>query len=375
MTTDEVAANFLGYSLNGDGSSPLYERLSAIVARHPELLDLMQAAPVQQRYPTLFFAALHFLVLGYPDRQLALWYPSVTGAPVPAEDPSEALLSFCENFAGELRALIGTRATQTNEVARCAALLPAFALAACELESSLALIELGTSAGLNLLFDRYAYDYHDGGIRGRADGGLTIECQLLGDVTLPQLDGTPPVASAVGLDLHPVDVRDREAARWLRACVFADQPTRGLRLQSALDIARRDPPTVLRGDLLTETPRLIANTPAQHGVCVFHSWILQYLTAEERSQMATQMAECGRHRALAWISIEPPGTIPGLAAPEPDADAGPAALLTLTLFRAGRRSDRVLARTHPHLAWMEWLDAGTGVDARRPRTPTRSPHE
>ena len=355
--TDELAAHFSGYSLNGDGSSPLYERLSAIVARDPQLLDLMRSAPAQQRYPTLFFAALHFLVLGHPDRELARWYPSVTGAPVLADDPSEALLGFCDEFAGELRALIGSRATQTNEVARCAALLPAFALAAGELDSSLTLIELGTSAGLNLLFDRYAYDYHDGSIRGRADGALTIECQLRGDVALPQLDGTPPVASAVGLDLHPVDVRDREAARWLRACVFADQPARGLRLQRALEIARADPPNVLQGDLLIETPRLIREAPEQHGVCVFHSWILQYLTAEERSQLAAQMAECARDRDLAWISVEPPGTIPGLVAPEPDLDAGPAALLTLTLFREGRRSDRVLARTHPHLAWMEWFVA------------------
>jgi hypothetical protein len=45
---------------------------------------------------------------------------------------------------------------QQNEVRRCTLLLPAFALAAGTVRSPLALVEVGASAGLNLLFDRYA---------------------------------------------------------------------------------------------------------------------------------------------------------------------------------------------------------------------------
>ena len=55
----------------------------------------------------------------------------------------------------QVRGVMRSRATQTNEAARCAALLPLLGL----LDGPLALIEVGASAGLCLYPDRYSYDY------------------------------------------------------------------------------------------------------------------------------------------------------------------------------------------------------------------------
>ena len=117
-----------------------------------------------------------------------------------------------------VRATVLERATQTNEVGRCATLLPVLA----GLPGPLALLEVGASAGLCLYPDRCSYRYS--GSRGDvaldpADGPspVVLECRLDGDVPLP--DALPDVVWRGGLDLHPLDVRDDDAMHgWRRWC-------------------------------------------------------------------------------------------------------------------------------------------------------------
>ena len=109
----------------------------------------------------------------------------------------------------------------------------------------LALIEIGASAGLNLRWDHYAYDY-GGRAAGVPSSPLTIECELVGP-HLPPLD-PPPVVWRAGVDLAPVDASDPADARWLRACLWPDQPARQARLAAALEIARSHPVDIRRGD-------------------------------------------------------------------------------------------------------------------------------
>ena len=110
----------------------------------------------------------------------------------------------------------------------------------------LALIEIGASAG-EALWDRYAYDYGDR-TAGVASSPLTIACELVGP-HVPPLD-PPPVMWRAGVDLAPVDASDPADARWLRACLWPDQPARQARLAAALEVAREHPVDLRRGDLL-----------------------------------------------------------------------------------------------------------------------------
>lgn len=115
--------------------------------------------------------------------------------------------------------------------------------------SALARLDVGTSAGLTLLLDRYAYRYEPGGAIGQPSS-VELTCGTRGPVPLPS--AVPVFADAVGLDSDPIDVTDDDAVRWLEACVWPDQADRFARLRAAIAIGRRQPPHLVRGDAVAD---------------------------------------------------------------------------------------------------------------------------
>ncbi len=121
------------------GRSALYESLALAVADDEAILGFLGALPAEKRQPNLLFAAARFLLDAVPD---------VTDLRRLVADRHDRLVE-----------VMLERRTQTNEPARCATILPVL----CRLPGPLALIEVGASAGLTLLIDRYGYDY-DGNV-------------------------------------------------------------------------------------------------------------------------------------------------------------------------------------------------------------------
>ncbi len=146
---------------DGEPRAPLYHRLAAGIAADAGLAALLQR-PTVQRQPVLLFACVRALLLaGRPDEGLARFYPDLAATPDDG-DPMPAFRAFTATHADELAELLVTRSTQTNEIGRCALLLPAFGLVAAEV-GPLTHLDIGASAGLNLLLDRYHYTYVPGG--------------------------------------------------------------------------------------------------------------------------------------------------------------------------------------------------------------------
>jgi hypothetical protein len=182
--------------------SPLYGRLAAGIAGDPELLALAGRATSGPE-PNLFLSAAHLLLLDGAEHPVAAFYPNLSDGPPKGGDPYPAFRSFCLEHAYEIARIVSSRRVQTNEVRRCALLLPAFGLVARRTGRPLALIEVGTSAGPNLLFDRYAYDYGEGLGLGDPRSPVRISCEARGG-RRPPLPGRPPaVVSRLGLDLNP----------------------------------------------------------------------------------------------------------------------------------------------------------------------------
>jgi prepilin-type processing-associated H-X9-DG protein len=312
-----TADNYRIFGREARGRSPAYESLAASVADDDLVLGFLATLPRPKRQPNLLFAAARYLL----------------GAP-PGIGTLRALVRRNE---AELARVMLARRTQTNEPARCATLLPALA----GLPEPLALIEVGASAGLTLLFDRYSYDYDGHRIAGSDPDAPTLRCAVRGPAPLPAR--LPAIAWRAGLDLNPLDVTRDDDVRWLSCLVWPGESDREDRLAAAIASARRDPPPVYRGDLLTDLPALAARAPAEATLVVFHSAVLAYVAAEDRGRFARTV----RGLAAAWLSNEAPGVVPGL--PLTDFREG-----TFVLGHGGRTP---LAFADGHGAWLHWLDS------------------
>ncbi len=361
---DDLAASFRRWGEQLMPELPLYGRISAAVAEDAEVRDLLLAAPPEQRLPVLLLAVVHHLLLGGADHRLARWYPTVAGGadaagPAGTADAVDAAYADFRDFVlsrrTEVTELVATRSTQTNEIGRCSVLRPAWSLIAEEVRTPLALVELGTSAGLNLLLDRWAYAYSPDGPRyGEPSRDVLVEAESRG-APLPAL-GPVDLGTRIGIDLRPISVADEQAARWLLACVWPEQLTRFVRLQAAIEVARTDPPRLVSGDIVEQLPMVAADVPADQHLAVQNSWVLNYLPAYERQRLVSLLDELGSARDLSWVSIESPDFVPDLHfPPRPDgAGDGDASVAVLSTWRGGRKSVRRLADCHPHGTWLHW---------------------
>ncbi|GAA4373365.1 DUF2332 domain-containing protein [Nocardioides caricicola] len=317
--TDTVE-QYRDFAFHTAGYSPCFEDWSNRVIDDPEVLAWLETLPRPKRQPNLVFAA-------------ARWH----GVPAPA--PYDVLREALLADDGTIRATILARATQTNEVGRLATLVPAFAVAS---PGPIGLIEVGASAGLNLFPDRYSYSW--GGADPVGSGPL-LSASVEGNPPLPT--AVPEVAWRGGIDLNPLDVTDEDQMGWLAMLVWPEHETRREQLLRAVEVARTDPPVLVRGDLLDELPALV-DQASEHGtVVVFHSAVIAYLTGEDRARfhaMMTGLVGAGRCH---WVSNEAASVLPDLdgAASAPRDSAG---------FLLGI-DGRVVALTHGHGLSLRWL--------------------
>ena len=328
--------------------APLYSRLSAAIAEDAEVVHLLTSAPEPQQIPVLFFAAVHSLLLAGEGSELAAYYPNLAATPL-STDPWPEFRAFVIDHEPELRDLISRKSTQTNEVGRCASFLPALGMVADEC-GPLALVDVGTSGGLNLLLDRFSYEYLPGGNVG-THADVHLACGTRGDVPVPS--GIPDIRVAIGIDRNPIDVTDEDEARWLEACVWPDQLDRFERLVSAIGVARSDPPDVRYGDAIEDLTHTIDEAGLSAHPVVTNSWVLNYLTGEQRTRYVATLDAVGAARDLSWVIAESPAETPELPVPTRDADKH-LTVLSLVTWRGGRREARRLGTTHPHGFWLHW---------------------
>ena len=300
------------------GVSPHYERLAREIADSAAILRFLTDLPAARRQPNLLLGAATLIAGRAPD--IASLTDMVTHRP------------------DALRATMLKRTTQTNEPARCAVLLPLLAA----LPQPLALIEVGASAGLCLLPDRYGYDWGHVRIAPASPDAPVFRCAVTGPAPLPA--APPRIVWRAGLDLNPLDVMSDEDLAWLNALIWPEQEDRRANLRAALAVARRDPPRVVRGDLLRDLKPLMAEAPAEATLVVFHTAVLAYVTPSEERQ---RFVDTVRGSRAVWISNETPRVFPDIAARA----SQPAPHWRFLLAVDGEPK----AWTGPHGQSLEWL--------------------
>lgn len=329
--------------------APLYAQLSQAIAGDLDLAGLLLLAPPTQRQPVLLFACVQMLLIEHPGTELADWYPNLTPAPSRrGGDPLPALRRCCADHADRLSELLASRSTQTNEIGRCALLLPALARLSTEV-GPLVHLDVGTSAGLNLLLDRFQYRYRPGGTVGSA-APVRLECHVRGGAPTITM---PTIVRAVGLDRAPVDVGEATQSRWLEACVWADQTDRFERLRAALALARQVGVDVRQGDAVVDTAPLARRLAAVGHPVITNTWVLNYLTRQDRVAYVAALDALGAELDLSWVFAESPAQVGGVPVPPTDPTTD-RTVLTVVRWRDGERHVEHLAECHPHGYWLRW---------------------
>ncbi|VXB33375.1 DUF2332 domain-containing protein [Brevundimonas sp. G8] len=290
--------------------------------------------------PLRLMGGLHALVRSGRDEALSALYP-----PGAAPDDDEALWSVVARVLVEDTEFFSPwldGPPQTNEVGRSAAVMAGLLVLGDRFGLPFALHELGASAGLNTVLDRYAYRL------GETEAGVAgspVRLEPLWTGASPPSAGVT-VARRAGVDRNPLDVRNPATRERLSAYVWADQRARLARLEAALDLAAGDPAVIDKADAADWLEAKLSPTP-EPGLCrvVMHTIAYQYFPADSQARIRAHIEAVGAKATeaapLAWLSFE---------AASGSVDRRPA--LDLTIWPGGETQR--LAICQPHGAEIDW---------------------
>lgn len=329
-----------------DLGSPLWGRMLQDAAGDIEaggpLLGLLRdwEGDIELGAPALRVAGgLHYLALSGQAPDLAALLPSCGGR------ADEALVWPAARKVVDVRRaalrdfLAGP--PQTNEVGRSCALMPGMLEISRLTGLPLRPREIGSSAGLNQFWDRYAYRLGPHGWNV-GNSALTLECRWKGGP--PPLAQRPVVASRAGCDINPLDLRQEEIRLRLQAYVWPDQERRMASLRAAMAIALENDVRIENMPASGFVTRELEERPSGECIVIYHSIVRQYFPDDEGRAFDGAIVAAGQRaskdRPVAWLRLEQ------------DAPAQPFEL-RLTLWPDG--ATRVLAMAHPHGASVKWL--------------------
>lgn len=300
-----------------------------------------QGAPLADALPLRVAGGLHALHLAGAAPELGAIYRGE-----PADDAAVIARVIAAHEAALLPWLDGP--PQTNEAGRSANFVAAMLwLADRGWPARFRCLEIGSSAGINLMLARYAYDL--GGVQvGPPDAVMAFA---------PEWRGAPPPARAIaiagtkGCDVAPVDLTDPAQALRLRAYIWPEHTVRFERMDAAIRAAAQAKPDLVRMNAADFVEAELAR-PQEAGTTrmLMHSIVWQYVPAEQQARVTAAMEAAGAQatpeRPLAWVQVEADRTVhrhkltvrcwPG--------DLGP-----------GGGEEVQLAWSHPHGADVEWL--------------------
>jgi hypothetical protein len=325
-----------------------YERLPFYSALLHELeedrlaLTLMASVRAEQRNPMLVLAALH--LAGLRDHPvLGPIYDAARRGEL--DDPLAAatrVLEVVHATPGVVENQLW-RSTQTNEPGRSAVLQAVVRDLTLGVTDAINVIEVGTSAGINLCFDQFP-------VRERDDGNpLTLVCE-----DVPPLDRSsalPSVLTRIGIDPFPLNLANDDDRLWLKACIWPEERRRHERFDAVV-AARPSWPAavVLRGRALERLDDAMALTDAGAMTVVFNTWVAFYLSREEQHDYFNDLiARCATHN-VAWISMESTLIpIPGIEVAEEDHRRGASQIVVAA---PGTEPVR-WGWSHAHGRWLE----------------------
>ncbi|WP_284124807.1 DUF2332 domain-containing protein [Parerythrobacter aestuarii] len=297
-----------------------------------------QGLTLKDAMPLRINGGLHNLVLTGEDTRLGAVYAALTTDQAAVDALVRELVETYDALL--LPWLDGP--PQTNEAGRSASLMAGLLWLAERVPSRFEMLELGSSAGINTMMERYFFDL----------GGVKVGPETSPMWIVPEWKGNAPPATSPqivairGCDIAPVDLSDPEAAVRLKSYVWPEAIARMGRIDAAVELASETPPDVVKMDAAGFVAEALAR-PQDEGVTrvLFHSIVWQYIPDDQqqaiRDAMRAAAESATEDEPLAWVSLE---TNRKTFRHE----------LHVTYWPGGEEP-ALLACAHPHGAWVEWL--------------------
>ena len=321
---------------------PFYGALLHELERDPIALELLASVRAEQRNPMLVLAALHLAALR-GHQTLAPIYDAARRGDL--RDPVDAARRVLAVIHGAPHVVADElwRSTQTNEPGRSAVLQAVIADLAANATRAINVIDVGTSAGINLYFDKFPVRAHDD------DNPLTLVCD-----DRPRLDRSralPEVRSRVGIDPNPLDLTHPADRLWLKSCLWPEERRRHDRFD-AIVTARPDWPdsTILTGRALERLDDALSVCDTDVMTVIINTWVAYYFTPDERLAYFHEVERRCARENVAWISIE--STLVALSGVEVDERDRRRGASQVVLTRPGSSPVR-WGWCHAHGRWLE----------------------
>ena len=296
-----------------------------------------QGLLLEDAMPLRIAGGLHYLLLSDADRRLEPVYAGLTSDQGTVD---ELVVGLVETFDHVLLPWLD-HPPQTNEAGRSASVMAGLLWLSGRLGERFEMNEIGASAGVNTMMERFRFDL--GGVEvGPASSPMRLA---------PEWRGAPPPDAPVaidgirGCDLKPMDLRDPDTVLRLKSYVWPEANERIGRIDRAAHLAAERAPELDRMDA-AEWVEEVLGEPQVAGVTrtLFHSIVWQYVPEASRARIVAAMETAGEaateDKPLAWIMLE---TNRETFAHELRARHWP-----------GPADWTLLARAHPHGAWVEW---------------------
>lgn len=320
------------------GSSELYEYFSLEIAKDDELLELCTNASKGQPVPNLLFGAVHYLLLKGTEHRLKEYYPSAVNNPKPFNGAFTSFKDFCLQYKTEIILLLQQRLVQTNEVRRCAYLYPVFSLIYKKTRKPLALIEIGTSDGLQLLWDKYSYSYGTGKVFGNTYSTLKIKSEIIGENNPVLASSPPPVNMRIGIDLNPVDLNVEDEELWLKALIWPEHGERQLMFENAASYMKENPVHLVKGDGVRLLSKYVDVIPRDSTICIFHTHVANQMPLKVKELLLRTIETIGKKQDVFHIYNNVQDKF-----------------LHLDYYVDGFENKETIAETDGHGRWFKWL--------------------
>ena len=336
-------ANQVAYCQKAD--APITARVVAAIAALLDsdepgaLLDRIrkwQGAPLADALPLRIAGGIHSLWLSGAQPELGTIYRGEA-----SNDDVALVREAIAAHEAPLMAWLGGP-PQTNEAGRSSNFIAAMLwLADQGLPARFACLEIGSSAGINLMIDRYAYDL--GGVRVGPDNPVIA--------FTPEWRGDPPpnrsieIVSLKGCDVAPVDLTDPQQALRLKAFIWPEHAVRFERMDAAIAAARERAPNLVKMTAAEFVETELAK-PQEAGTTrvLMHSIVWQYVPKDQQARVTAAMEAAGARataeRPLAWIALE--------------ANRETHRHEMVLRYWPGGETPVPLAEAHPHGAWIKW---------------------